>query len=109
MANTVNWRGGSGQQYTYSVHDLKWVPAADQGGNYIFAKNVTNGWHAVYVGQGDLQSRRAAAIKEGCVTRKGATHFHCRLNGNQNSRLTEETDIIRGNPETVTPVGCNGQ
>ena len=109
MANTVSWRGASGQQYAYSVHDITWVPSADPDGNYIFAKNVNGSWHAVYVGQGDLQSRRAAAIDEGCVTRKGATHFHCHRNGDQNSRLMEEADIIKGNPETVTPVGCNGQ
>ena len=109
MADTFDWSGASGQQYTYGIHDLEWVPAADQDGNYIFAKNVNDGWHAVYVGEGDLQSRRAAAFDEGCAKRKGATHFHCHLNGNQNSRLTEETDIIAGNPETMTPVGCNGQ
>ncbi len=61
MADKIDWAGASGSKYTYSIHDLNWVPSAGQDGNYIFAKQVSNGWHAVYVGQGDLQDRRQAS------------------------------------------------
>ncbi len=109
MADTFDWSGATGQQYTYSIHDLEWVPAADQDGNYIFAKKINAGWEAVYVGEGDLQSRRAAALDEGCAKRKGATHYHCHLNQKEEARLAEETDVLKGNPEAYEPVGCNTQ
>lgn len=106
-AAKVGWHGGSGQEYTYSIYDLGWTPAADQNGNYVFARQVRNGWEAVYVGQGDLQTRRAAHLDEGCLTNKGATHFHCHLSSTQSARLAEEADILNGNPEAYEPTGCN--
>ncbi len=109
MANAprVGWRGGSGQQYTYSVYDLDFVPAADQDGNYVFAKEIQNGWEAVYIGQGDMKTRRAAHLNEGCVTRNGATHFHGHLNRTESAGLAEESDMLDGNPEAYEPTGCN--
>jgi hypothetical protein len=106
---TIVWNGLSGQGYSYSIQDIDWVPAADQDGNYIFARSVHNGWEAVYVGEGDLQSRRAAHLNDGCVTRKGATHYHYHLNQNEEARLAEETDVLKGNLEAYEPVGCNAQ
>ena len=60
MAETpkVSWSGASGKSYVYFVHNLSWNPSPDQGGNYIFARQVSNGWEAVYVGQGDLKNRK---------------------------------------------------
>ena len=106
-ASKVNWPGRSGQQYTYSIHDLDWVPSAKQDGNYVFAKAVGAGWEAVYIGEGDLQTRRAAHLDKGCVTDKGSTHFHCHLNSSQSARLAEEADMLGGNLEAYEPVGCN--
>ena len=108
MADTTKWYGSSGTSYTYTVHDKSWRPAANQEGNYIFAKKIQGIWHAVYIGQGDLQKRYDAALREGCVTDKGATHYHEHLNNSQTSRKSEETDIIDGNPECKWPKGCNG-
>ena len=111
MFDTADWRGQSGKTYSYQVHDLNQRPTADEEGNYIFAKcvdYVDYAWKAVYVGQGNLQDRYDAAIKEGCVTRKGATHYHSHPNSNTDSRQEEEQDIIKGNPECQWPDGCNG-
>ena len=107
MADTLNWRGASGKTYAYSRHGLDWVPAADQDGNYIFAKFAGGTYYAVYVGQGDLRSRRQAALDEGCVQKKGATQFHCHRNSNKDARLAEESDVLEGNPEAYAPTGCN--
>ncbi len=107
MPDTFEWRGGSRQKYKYFIAKLPWRPAANQDGNYIFAKKISGIWHAVYVGQGDLQDRYDAALKEGCVTRKGATHYHRHLNGLAADRRSEESDIIAGNPECRSPTGCN--
>ena len=107
MAEKLSWRGASGKQYEYTRHNLEWVPAANQDGNYIFAKYSGNTYYAVYVGQGDLQDRRKAALDEGCVQTKGATQFHCHLNSSKDARLAEERDVLEGNPEAYVPSGCN--
>ena len=106
--DVVDWIGQSGETYRYHVHNFDWRPSSDQNGNYIFAKVVKGVWNAVYVGQGDLRDRYDDAINEGCVTRKGATHYHVHLNVNEDARRVEETDIINGNLECRWPVGCNG-
>ena len=61
---------------------MPWRPSSGQHGNYIFAKAVNSVWQPVYIGQGDLQARYNAALREGCVTSKGATHYHEHLNSN---------------------------
>ena len=107
MTESALWLGASGHEYKYFVHDLDFEPDENQDGNYVFAESTVDGWRAVYVGQGDLKDRKAAALNEGCVTRKGATHFHCHLNGSQPDRLKEEGDVLNGNPEAFEPNGCN--
>ena len=101
------WAGASGAGYEYAVHELPSRPP-NYIGNYIFAKVVNDVWHAVYIGQGNLQDRHDAAIKEGCVTQKGATHYHEHLNYDEIARKGEESDLIAGNPECEWPQGCNG-
>ena len=103
---SFKWIGDSGNSYEYAVHELDWQPPSYKG-NYIFAKIANGAWHAVYVGQGNLQDRYTAAIAEGCVTKKGATHYHEHLNYDEDARRDEEGDIIAGNPECNWPVGCN--
>jgi len=104
---TVMWPGASGRKYKYHVHELSWPPAADQAGNYIFARKVANGWEAVYIGQGDLKARKNDHIGQGCVTRNGATHFHAHLNSNETDRLAEESDLLAQHVEVYGPTGCN--
>ena len=106
--STEDWKGDSGKTYRYHIQELPWRPDANQDGNYIFAKQISDIWHAVYIGQGDLRDRYDAAKKEGCVDEKGATHYHSHLNGNKASRTSEEKDLIAGNPECEWPTGCNG-
>ena len=109
MASTEKWTGASGKGYTYYIHKLPWRPKSGQTGNYIFAKQINNIWYAVYVGQGDLQDRYDAAMREGCVNQQGATHYHVHNNANRSARLAEEKDVIEGNAECKHPRGCNGK
>lgn len=104
---TINWHGATGQSYTYHIYDIDFSPAENQDGNYIFARKVNNGWEAVYVGEGDIKDRKQAHLSDGCVTRKGATHFHCHRNSNGQPRKSEEADVLAGNPEAYAPTGCN--
>ena len=109
---TTTWEGVSGKQYIYMTFELLHEPPKDTTGNYIFAKQSSSGtWSAVYVGQGNLRDRYDAALQEGCVTDKDATHYHYHTD-NQSSetdRLREESDIIEGNSECkASRGGCNG-
>ena len=108
MSNPADWRGASGSSYTYTIHTMPWRPSSGQHGNYIFAKAVNSVWQPVYIGQGDLQARYDAALREDCVTSKGATHYYEHLNGNEPDRKQEESDLISGNPICKWPSGCNG-
>ena len=107
MADTVDWPGASGKKYSYYVHEITWTPNENQDGNYLFAKIENNVWVPVYFGEGDLQDRKADHLANGCVTRKGATHFHCHLNGNSFARGSEESDLLANYPKAYAPTGCN--
>ena len=106
----ATWDGISGEEYEYMTFKMPHKPPKDVRGNYIFAKRVDGVWHAVYVGQGILRQRYDAAIREGCVTRKGATHYHYHTDHrwSRSDREDEESDIIEGNLECKKPIGCNG-
>jgi hypothetical protein len=101
------WTGASGKEYAYFVCNLSFSPTADQDGNYIFAKDVAGYFQVVYIGQGDLASRKAAHLADGCVTQKGATHFLCHIKKNRRSRLAEEDDLLQAYLEAYAPSGCN--
>jgi hypothetical protein len=104
---STTWFGGSKTPYKYYIFDINANIDPNQDGNYIFAKKEGNLWKAVYMGEGDLQTRKNAAISDGCVKRKGATHFHAHLNANETVRFNEETDILKTHPESYDPSGCN--
>lgn len=108
MLQQVNWLGASGTIYSYFVYPIHERPPTNDKGNYIFAKRrPLGGWDAVYVGQGELRNRYDAAIREKCVNRKGATHYHRHMNPIDVRREAEEADIIDGHPECRAPDGCN--
>lgn len=108
--STVYWEGASGKTYQYILRPLHTSPPSGKG-NYIFAKKVQDSFDAVYVGQGDLPERYDAAMDEGCVQKRGATHYcyHTRNANSRTDRQDEELDIIKGHPECKAPNGCNGQ
>ena len=104
--------GRERKKYEYDVFSIDARPPRNDEGNYIFARRgIFNSavWMAVYVGQGKLQDRYDAAIGEGCVQKKRATHYHRHYNSSKADRLSEEKDIIEGNDACKAPRGCNGQ
>ena len=105
------WRGANGAMYEYDVYSVEARPTTNDKGNYIFAKRAPSNayWLAVYVGEGKLRDRYDAALDEGCVTKKGATHYHRHFNDSKTDRVSEETEIINGNTECKHPTGCNGK
>jgi hypothetical protein len=104
---TFDWTGASGKSYVYHIYEVEFDPTAAQDGNYIFAKVVEKLWRPIYVGEGDLKDRLAAARKDGCVTRKGATHVHMHLNSDEDDSKAEESDILAAHSVAYAPTGCN--
>lgn len=104
---TCDWPGKSHRKYKYYVCELSFNPSPNQDGNYIFAKIVNGSWQPVYIGEGDLKERKAAHMKNGCVTQKGATHFHCHLNSGKEAQQAEEGDLLANFPQAFWPTGCN--
>ncbi|MCG8561525.1 MAG: hypothetical protein MI824_17130 [Hyphomicrobiales bacterium] len=94
-AQEVFWKGQSGRQYKYYVHDLdtRWK---DAPGNYIFAKKSGQGWVAIYVGETEsLRDRIPNHEKWSCARRNGVTHIHAHVNnGGMAKRREEEDDLI---------------
>ena len=106
-AEKINWTGKSGAKYTYSIFP-KGTTFKKLNGNYIFAKKTTNGWNAVYIGEGDLESRTQEEEHLKCAVKKGFTHYHVHVNSNEEYRKAEETDMIQGNSECLEENGgCN--
>jgi len=96
-APTIKWTGISDKEYTYYIYPIDTFNPKSDGGNYLFAMETKPGsYKPVYVGQtNDLKERLGDHEKETCARRNGATHIHAHLNGNKQSRLDEEKDIIK--------------
>lgn len=103
-APTIIWSGQSGSEYKYWIYKID-TPFNDVSGNYIFAyESSPHQWKPVYIGQTEnLKDRLDDHEKEVCAKRNLATHIHTHTNPNKDSRLAEETDLIR----LWNPV-CNG-
>ena len=105
----INWHGRGGKLYEFTICPINVQFNDGYGGIYIFARFVSNlnRWEAVYIGEGDLKKRTTEHIKIGCVTRKGATHIHYRVNNDERGRFDDETDLLSAHIEAYEPKGCN--
>ena len=91
---TVNIAGSAGP-YVYEPLPMlsNWT---DVGGNYIFARQQSNGWYLLYVGQCDSFRKRMPTHERWAeAVRLGATHVLAHVNQNDSLRLLEERDLIR--------------
>jgi len=106
---TLKWQGGSGKHYAFSIYPIGTEFNPNQDGNYIFAKKTRDGWDAVYIGQGDLQTRTHDNEHLTCAIKKGATHIHAHLNPDEKARKYEEADLLAYNTEAYQTSGCNSK
>lgn len=105
------WNGVSGTGYKFSIFAIPTSLNAGQDGNYIYAgRNAEGQWIPIYIGEGDLAERSGSGHhKADCIRQKGATHFHCHLNGDQHARRQEEADLLGYYTNAFVPHGCNEQ
>lgn len=96
-APTILWHGKSGKKYKYWVYQIDTTFNDKEGANYIFAKETPPGnYRPIYIGQtGDLSERFDNHHKMPCIKTNKATHIHVHLNSNEQSRLTEENDLLQ--------------
>lgn len=64
MSDKLSWDGASGESYIFKKFSLSVNFKPDQNGVYIFAKETSTGYDAVYIGQGDLKD----ALPATCLT-----------------------------------------
>ena len=95
-AQTIEWKGKSGQAYTYHLYNIGTqmdpVPA-----NYIFAKATEpNRFRAIYIGQtGDISERFDNHHKMPSIKKEGATHVCTHKSStSETERQAEESDLI---------------
>ena len=106
----ILWDDVNGRKYKFHILPLDFVFDPKDEGNYIFAKLTnpsTEYYDAVYIGEGNLNDRTKAHIREGCVTAKGATHIHAHLNADEDARKSEESGLLAKHTEAYVPLGCN--
>ncbi len=110
MPPTCLWGGMNGRQYTFYIFPLLYSFNPDQPGNYIYTRRNEQGlWVPIYIGQGDLADRANLNHhhRGACIRARGATHFHCHRNDNQQYRFSEEADLLERYTNAFEPLGCN--
>lgn len=103
---TVVFRGVSGKDYTFDVHDLN-GQLGEAAAIYVVTHAYSNGgkiMHApIYVGQTDnLRQRFAGHHKQACFNSKNANRLCVIKEVNATARTNAETDLING----IKPI-CN--
>ena len=109
MIEKVIWCGHSGEAYSFETFET-YGHFKKFAGLYIFEKcHDTNGWTPVYIGQTEnLGERFDDHHKIDCIKAKGATHIHVLATEcSKEMRLKQESDLIKGHPLCLAPVGCN--
>lgn len=102
------WKGASGREYTYFVYESPHSFDCKQDGNYIFARLENNAYQPVYIGQGDLGDRcNGNHHKQTDFTNLGVTHILAHLNGKEEDRRAEESDLLAAYTQAYVPTGCN--
>lgn len=107
--STITLSGASGKQYAFNVYPID-QKFNDIGAVYYFSHRSakpgdTHSHRAVYIGQsGDLSTRFDSHHKENCITSCDANCISVHQDGNEQSRMAKERDLI----EKHDPP-CNGQ
>ena len=107
-ATTHVWLGAYGARYTYCIHDIEhWTPPEGRLGNVIYAKFVGGFWVPVFVAGGVYDPSRLNGPYDDSIRKKGVTHVHWHASNTINECVVEAKDILDGNPEAYSPLGCN--
>ena len=105
MADTVSFRGGSGNSYPFEIYNQNQA-FNNVSAVYIFAQlTSSNTLKPLYIGEsGELGTRIANHEKWPCANRNGVTHICVHQVAGEKARLDVETDLRRN---YHTP--CNDQ
>ena len=102
----IPWKGLSNKPYIFEAYDITDEPP-DADGNYIFVRLEGATMYAVYIGEGRLPQRVHDETHRACALKKGANQLHWHTNKRQDSRKSEEEDLLGQHPEAYVPTGCN--
>jgi len=95
QTGTISLRGRSGSQYPFNIYDFNgiWgeVPAV-----YVFTRVEGTTHRIIYIGQTDnLRQRLDNHHKALCISSNNANRLCVHQEGDENTRLMIETDLIR--------------
>lgn len=96
MSDFIDWPANRGT-YRYWFLDSPRVPSSIKAiaGNYMFVKQVQNGWVPVYIGiADDLSNRLPSHERWADALAAGATRVMAHTNLNPDVRAAEEADLI---------------
>lgn len=103
------WQGATGRRYRFDVYSLERGFDRTEPGIYILARQVGDGWEAIYIGEGELKVGIDYATVDRCVKEKSATHVHVRSDGSENERKAVCADLLGAHFEAYEPHGCNAR
>ncbi len=103
------WQGATGRRYRFDVYPIEGGFERTEPGVYIMARQVGDGWEAIYVGQGELKVGIDYATVDRCVREKAATHVHVRTDGAEDERKSVCADLLGAHFEAFEPHGCNAR
>jgi hypothetical protein len=97
----IDWNGATGAAYRYWFLETPKSPSSikDEGGNYAFVKQLSNGTFVpLYFGVADsLRNRIPNHDRWNDALRAGATHVMAHTTqAGEAARIAEERDLIRG-------------
>ena len=106
---TCAWTGASGKKYIYEIYARHPKLAANEPGNFIYAKiDEHKRWLPIYIGEGNLTQRAGPDPRNvECIDAKGATHIHVHVNYDREDRIAEVKDLLNNFPQACAPEGCN--
>lgn len=95
----ITFAGQSGRQYGFQMYTLG-TPFKALGAVYVmlYRYQKPDGWYAtpIYFGEtGDLSTRFNGHHRQACFDRNGVNCVGIHLDGDEQSRRTKETDLIR--------------
>lgn len=92
MTVQLDFIGASGAAYRYFERDRDRL--SPSGGNYIFARETTDGLFVVYVGEAENLMTMTDELWPKAKAEHGATHAFIRLNVTASVRRQERQDLI---------------
>ncbi len=102
MRDLIDVKGASGAVYRFTLfRDGR--PLSPMGGNFLYVREVGDGFEIVYSGQGQNLLIDSHVPWDEAVAKHGPIHLFTRLNITERTREAEDADIIAAAHPPMNP------